>query len=267
VRQIVRQFGEWQERVEQLSALLDGCGRTILLPAWQERPGGNIKADGSIVTATDLACQELLAAELAKIDPTIPLLGEEMEEAEQLHLIGSERCWCLDPLDGTSNFATSNPGFAISLALIERGAPQLALILDPARRELFAAVRGYGATLNGLPIHASSEVRLPASLGAIDFKRLAPELAMRLAVSRNYRSQRNIGSCALEWGWLAAGRLQFIVHGGEKLWDYAAGSLIAGEAGCAVGDFQGAPLPFDRLSSPIAAAANVRLQEQLLPLL
>lgn len=78
-----------------------------------------------------------------------------------------------------------------------------------------------------------------------------------MATKPAYRSQRNLGSCALEWAWLAAGRGHFIIHGGEKLWDFAAGSLLAREAGSIVGDFSGDSLfPCDTLSSPILAACN-----------
>jgi len=79
-----------------------------------------------------------------------------------------------------------------------------------------------------------------------------------------YRSQRNIGSCALEWAWLAAGRGHFIVHGGEKIWDFAAGSLIASEAGCTVTDLSARPLfPRGSLSSPVLAACNQTIHAQL----
>ena len=65
----------------------------------------------------------------------------------------------------------------------------------------------------------------------MDFKRLDPAIGTRLVRQTPYKSQRNIGSCALEWAWLAAGRVQLIIHGSEKLWDYAAGCLLLEEAG------------------------------------
>jgi myo-inositol-1(or 4)-monophosphatase len=93
----------------------------------------------------------------------------------------------------------------------------------------------------------------------------SPPLAAYVATQPAYHSQRNIGSCALEWAWLAAGRAHFIVHGGQKIWDFAAGSLLASEAGCSVGDFEGAPLFREQqLSSPVIAASNADLHGQLL---
>ena len=152
----------------------------------------------------------------------------------------------------------------VEKVLIENGHVQLACIHDPVRQESFTARRGGGAQLNGRVIRCSNEDKLANAVGFIDFKRLDQETAKRIAAKRSYRSQRNIGTCALEWAWLAAGRAQFIIHGGEKIWDFAAGSLIAEEAGCQVGNFSAEPLfPRQGLSSPILATCMPSLQREL----
>ena len=252
--------------VTMLANILREAGKAIVIPAYESSVVITDKADGSIVTETDLACQSYIQRELAVLDSNIAFLGEEMSEAEQLSCL--RNCngsyWCLDPLDGTTNFATTLPGFALSLALIENGLVELACIYDPVRDEMFTAKHGAGAQLNGSPIKASSESDLGSAVGYIDFKRLERNTAIKLATKRIYRSQRNIGSCALEWAWLAAGRGQFIIHGGEKVWDFAAGSLIAAEAGCFTGDFNGHPLfPDAGLSSPVLAACSSPIHESL----
>jgi len=242
-----------------IATILKQAGKNIVMPAFHACIHASIKTDGSIVTETDLSCQHFIQSKLAKLDASIPFIGEEMSEAEQLVCLQQSqgRYWCLDPLDGTSNFAASFPGFSISLALIEQGIVQLACIYDPVRDELFTAVVQHGARLNGTPISASSGKQIHDAVGFVDFKRLAPSLATKLLLHPCYRSQRNIGSCALEWAWLAAGRGQFIIHGSEKLWDFAAGSLIASEAGCMVGDFNSAPLfPASTLSCSVLAASD-----------
>ena len=105
-------------------------------------------------------------------------------------------------------------------------------------------------------------------VGFSDFKRLSEPLRVRLAGGRIYRSQRNIGSCALEWAWLATGRGQFIIHGGQKLWDFAAGSLLAAEAGAKTTDLTGAdPFAEAHLVSSIVAGANPPLHAALLAIL
>ena len=219
--------------LDPLASLLRAVARDEILPRFRHT-SASAKADGSLVTEADLATQQSLLASCRERYPDIPMLGEEMSAAEQQRLVGdgSSTFWCLDPLDGTSNFACGFPGFSISLALIRGGTAELALILDPVRDECFTAAVGRGACLNGEPIrpYAPGEA-LADCLAMVDFKRLPPERIARLFSSESFRSQRNLGSVALDWCWLAAGRFQLYLHGGQKLWDYAAGRLIADEAG------------------------------------
>jgi len=240
--------------------IVETAGRDILLPAFKQQSEKqqsiSIKDDGSVVTKTDLACQTYLEQQLQQLAPNIDFLGEEMSPAAQLTALKSEKSfWCVDPLDGTSNFACPMPLFAISVALIEHGQPTLACIHDPIRQETFTAIKGQGCQLNHTRISSAPARELNASSGFIDFKRLEAKLAIHLATKKIYYSQRNIGSCALEWAWLAAARGQFIIHGGEKIWDYAAGILLAEEAGCIVTNFLGEkPFLKVQISSPIVAS-------------
>lgn len=209
-----------------------------------------LKEDGSLVTAADTAVQSWLAEELRIRWPQFALVGEEMPEAEQRAALQSAHgAWCLDPLDGTTNFVNRLPFFAVSLALLQDGAPTLGMVYDPVRKECFKALRGQGAWLNGERLHALDwSPALRRCVALVDFKRLKPRLAGRLGVDPPYGSQRNWGSCALEWCWLAAGRAHLSVHGGQKLWDYAAGSLILQEAGGIATTLEGRPLPYDGLA-------------------
>jgi len=242
-----------------ITTILEQAGKEIILPAFHSSIQTSAKSDGSMVTETDISCQHFIQSELAKLDENIAFLGEEMSEDDQLACLkhSQGQYWCLDPLDGTSNFVAHFPCFAISLALISNGLVQLACIYDPVRDESFTAIAQQGARMNGISISSSACKHVQDAVGFVDFKRLSSAHATRLATRPCYRSQRNIGSCALEWAWLAAGRGQFIIHGGEKLWDFAAGSLIAAEAGCVVGDFDNTALfPSFKLSSSILAASD-----------
>lgn len=192
------------------------------------------KADGSLVTEADLAVQERLSHSLRQIYPQISLLGEEMPAAQQQEIMlrADEGFWCLDPLDGTANYVAGMPCFATSLAYIRDGLVEMGIVYDPLRDECFHAIRGQGAWLNDEPLQLDCEIEdLNACVAMVDFKRLSSNLASHLATQPPYRSQRSIGSVALDWCWLAAGRLQLYLHGGSKLWDYAAGTLIYSEAG------------------------------------
>lgn len=192
------------------------------------------KADGSLLTEADLAMQSQLTAALKQRWPDIPLLGEEMAPDVQQALLeeADGGLWVLDPLDGTSNFAAGLPLFGVSLALVQQGRVVLGVVYDPLSRECFTAVEGRGAWLNGEPLRLNGDqATLADCIALVDFKRLPPWLATRLASEPPYRSQRSLGSVALDWCWLAAGRLPLYLHGAQRLWDYGAGALIYREAG------------------------------------
>ncbi len=219
--------------LDRLAELLRAVARDEIMPRLR-RTIASHKADGSLVTETDLAVQRRIVDSLAEQWPDIPVLAEEMEQAEQQRLVGTGEAtfWCLDPLDGTSNYACGFPAFAISLALVRKGRAELGLVLDPVRNECFTAARGQGAFVDGTQLHPYTPGdQLSDCLGMLDLKRLPPQRIPALFRDGSFRSQRNLGAVALEWCWLAAGRFQLYLHGGQRLWDYAAGRLIADEAG------------------------------------
>ncbi len=218
--------------IGELRPIITEAARTELLPRFGAT--ARQKADGSLVTEADIAMQQRVAAALAERWPRIALLGEEMDVSEQQRLLDTakEGLWLLDPLDGTTNFAMGLPFFSVSLALLADGEIQCGLVYDPLRDECFSAVRGGGAALNDAPLRDSAPgLPLENGVGAVDFKRLAPDLARRVASEPPFASQRNCGSAALDWCTLAAGRYHVYLHGRQKIWDYAAGSLILQEAG------------------------------------
>ena len=191
------------------------------------------KADGSLFTAADLAAQEALERALHAIHPA-PVVAEEMTREQQAEgwLAGEGEVWCVDPIDGTSNFVYGLPYFAISVALMQGGRSVLGAVYAPVTDEMFCAERGQGAYLNGEQLPIRTQVpHIRNAMANVDFKRLSTQLAAQLASSPPYRSQRNYGAGTLEWCYLAAGRFDLYLHGGQKLWDYAAGSLILEEAG------------------------------------
>ena len=191
------------------------------------------KSDGSIVTDADMAMQQALTDSLRQRYPDVRMLGEEVGEARQKEILaGCEDYWCLDPVDGTTNFHATVPLYSVSLGLISEGRVVLGLVYDPSRDECFGALRGQGFWING---ERAERPQQPDQLGDciafIDFTRLDPRLSASLVGETPYKSQRNIGTCALEWAWLAAGRVNLLLHGRERIWDYAAGVLLTEESG------------------------------------
>ena len=242
--------------IAELAAILTAAADELVTPRLG-RAVCSTKTDGSPVTDVDVAVQAQVRARLQSRWPAIGFLGEEMSAAEQQAVLDAKQMfWCLDPLDGTTNFATGIPLFSVSLALVSTDGCELGLVYDPVRRELFSARRGRGARLNGQRLACgSSNAGLDRCVGAVDFKRLPPELRCRLAERSPFRSQRNIGSVALEWCWMAAGRFHLYLHGGQKLWDYAAGELILREAGGVAETLDGDPV-FSRVLTPRSAVAG-----------
>lgn len=229
-------------------------------PRWRQ------KADGSVVTDLDLTMQQRVAAILGRLTPGIPHLGEEMSSEQQRELFGRRAggLWCIDPLDGTSNYVSGIPFYSVSLALLDTEGPVFGLVYDPARDELFSAVKGEGARLNGQRL-APVEVDLALSdcIAIIDTKRLGNEWSP-LLTDAPFRSQRCFGSGALEWCWLAAGRGQVYLHGRHQLWDYAAGWLILNEMGGCARTFEGSQdFATDLVPRSVAAASNRRLFEAM----
>ncbi len=246
--------------LEALARILKEAACAELLPRFARVERG-FKADGSIVTEADTAMQARVLNALQEGWPEIPLLGEEMSTAEQQALLADspEGLWLLDPLDGTSNFAAGIPYFCVSLALLRGGEVVLAIIYDPLRDECFSAESGNGARLNGEPLHVPPQLPpLERTMGLVDFKRLAPALAARLASAPPYASQRSFGSGALDWCMIATGRCHLYLHGGQKLWDYAAGQLILKEAGGHATTLEGEPVLMPALATRSVAAASSR---------
>lgn len=217
---------------QQLQQIVKDVADTTIMPLFNN-VSREYKKDGSIVTQADNAMQYALTERLAESCPEVALLGEEMSPAEQQAMLDTgQPLWCLDPIDGTSNFAAGLPFFCVSLALIEQGQVTTAVVYDPVRNECFSARLGQGAWLNDAPLVVKNTgLGLKRTIAFIDFKRLPDALNTQLVKERPYGSQRNEGSIALELCWLAAGRGHVYLHGGQNIWDYAAADLIISEAG------------------------------------
>ncbi len=219
--------------LETLHDLARLAGHRELLPRFKQI-GYSLKPDGSIITEADLAVDDFFRCELNRRWPGVNFLSEEMDSADQQAMLddSDKPFWCIDPLDGTSNYVAGVPIFSICIALIDNGKPVYGLIYDPVQDECFYAMKGKGAWLNGMRLkHRSLQFDMDHAIALVDFKRLKSPLRDRLINNPPYASQRNVGSCALEWAWMAARRGHLYLHGGQKLWDMAAGVLILEEAG------------------------------------
>ncbi|MDD2774456.1 MAG: inositol monophosphatase family protein [Gallionella sp.] len=162
----------------------------------------------------------------------VPILDEKISPQEQHALWLSGEAWIINPIDSYSNLMRGLPYFSISVALLREGKVALGVVYAPVDEELFVAEAGKGAFLNGQKIVGSTTANtLDAALASVDFRRLNTLLIARLSIQPPYYTHRNFGACALDWCYIATGRYDVYLHGGQQLWDYAAGALILEEAG------------------------------------
>jgi myo-inositol-1(or 4)-monophosphatase len=172
------------------------------------------KSDGSLCTEADLAAQSALSKKLQAI-LNVPVVGEEMTATEQHARLkaGHDGLWCIDPIDGTSNFVRGLPYFAVSVALLREGKGVLGVVYDPVANEMFAAEYERGAFLNNEKLLGrEAAVPLVHALACVDLKRLKKKLVMQLASQPPYSSQRNFGASALDWCYSAVGRYDMYLH-------------------------------------------------------
>lgn len=187
-----------------------------------------------IVTAADRACEELIRQRLLAARPEDGFLGEEGDAIAGTSGIQ----WIVDPIDGTVNYLYGFPHYAISIAAARGDEVVAAVVLSPAEGVEYAATLGAGATRNGEPIEVRRPTTLEQSLIGTGFG-YETEVRERQgqAVARmlpRVRDIRRMGSCALDLCAVASGRLDGYVEEGPHIWDYAAGGLIAIEAGASL---------------------------------
>jgi myo-inositol-1(or 4)-monophosphatase len=177
--------------------------------------------------------------------------------------------WVVHPIDGSANYLRGYPQYAVAIALVEAGEPQLGVVYDPCRNEFFGAIRGRGAVLNGEPMHCERKRHSAGeSLAATVFpKPSSPRMPVYMAelgrVLRAFSGVRRSGSMALELAYLAAGRIDAFWEHDMGAWDAAAGSVLLRESGALVSARDGLPL----LKSDSLLACTPQLYEPFLSLL
>ena len=210
-----------------------------------------------VVTEYDRRVQELLMARLSAAVPGAVFFCEENEQQGDLH---AEHVFIIDPIDGTMNFVRQMSHSCISVAYMSGGETLAACVYDPYKDELFSAVRGEGARLNGRPIHADP-APLAENLVCLGTSPYRMELAdetfrlARIAFDAGL-DLRRFASAELDLCAVAAGRAGLYFELSASLWDFAAGALIVEEAGGVCTDITGAPLRRDGHKSSVAAGGR-----------
>jgi myo-inositol-1(or 4)-monophosphatase len=198
------------------------------------RDVGTKSSETDVVTAGDRASERLVRERLAELRPGEPVLGEE----EGGGGLRDGLCWVVDPIDGTVNYLYGYPWYAVSLAAQVDGESVAGAVVEPASGRCWTAARGAGAALDGVPLRVSATTRLDLALVGTGFayrverrRRQAAGVAQLLGQLRDIR---RAGSAALDLCAVAAGWLDGFFEHGLNRWDWAAGALIASEAGAIV---------------------------------
>ena len=215
------------------------------------------------VSAADLRAEAAVREHLARAEPSFGFLGEEgglQGGSDDAHL------WVVDPLDGTANFLSGNPAFAVNIALVREGEVVAGVTHTPILGELFCAHTGGGSFLNGKAVRVSARQGLEQAILGIgipfmgkprqdqfhlEMKRLTPKVA----------GIRRIGAGAIDMAYVACGRYDAYWEQSVSAWDLAAGVVIVREAGGVVTDTRGNALD---IMNGTVLACTPQIQPELL---
>jgi myo-inositol-1(or 4)-monophosphatase len=213
------------------------------------------------VTVADREAEDAIVETIRAAHPDDSLLAEEAGASGS----AAGRRWIIDPLDGTVNFIHGVPHVGVSVALYDERGPLVAVVVDVFRREIFRARAGGGAYLEDRPIHVSARTELGRSLIVTGFPydrqdHASVYAATLAAVLARARGVRRVGSAALDFAYVAAGRYDGYWEFSLAPWDLAAGLLLVREAGGVATDHRGKPLGLD---GRVVVAGNPEVAGQL----
>lgn len=201
----------------------------------------SFKGKNDLLTKADLASEEAIKSELLDSFPNDLIIAEESVKEKMLT---DKRTWIIDPIDGTTNFVHGFPTYCISIALYENKQPLVALVHEVSRGEMFTAIAGKGAQLNGRPISVSdisdpSQALLGTGFPYRDLSVIDSYIDLTRFYMQETQGIRRPGSAAYDLCCVAAGRFDGFYEYALEPWDVAAGALIIREAGGVVTDWSG----------------------------
>lgn len=207
-----------------------------------------LKNETELVTEADRHCQQLIVDRIKETFPDHGFIGEEGEPGRIFKRVPRgepEVWWVIDPIDGTNNFAHGIPIFTVSIGVLHQGRPIAGVVFDPGSESMYTAVQGGEAQLNGRRLESGTDDITSLSSVGLD-SHFGDPLPSWVARIIHHSRFRNFGTTALQLAYVASGGLVGTVVCTPKLWDIAAGVMIAEAAGAVATDWKGEPLfPMD----------------------
>ena len=251
----------------EILALMRDVAERIIMPRHRNLQATDVieKASDDLVTIADREAEVALAQGLAKLHPEAAIVGEESVHADPAVMDRlSDTCWIIDPIDGTSNFASGTGHFGIMIALADEGFAQGGWIYDPQRDRLCAAHRGQGATIDGERITARSTGANPPHLAAMTkFMTHGQRKRFKAQIAPNYTLVQAPGAACEQYPLTVLGEHDIAIYERTLPWDHAAGSLFLNEAGGTCLRLDGTPYRVDDGRRGMIGAANRELYDQL----
>jgi myo-inositol-1(or 4)-monophosphatase len=214
-------------------------------------------------TKADTESESAILEVLTSRFPNYNILSEEVGQIEK----GSEFTFAIDPLDGTNNFVLGIPNFSISIALLHQKTLFAGVVYAPMIDRVYSAVKDKGAYFDGHKLFVSKEeninnVTLAYSCSYQKYQTSTPLLTEKFYRAEGKRILSN-WSPAFDFCMLASGRLEAIIYDGAEIPDFAAGKLLAREAGAMITDFEGRE-ETDERNNYFIASNNRKIHEELL---
>lgn len=234
----------WEDALNK-ALMASRRGREVLMHYFGRLEAVEEKFQAGLVSEADKESEKVIFSELKKYFPDSEFLGEESSvDGMAFSRPSDQGRWIVDPLDGTTNYVHRFPIFCISMGYEIHGQMQLAIIDVPILGEVYTAIRGRGAFVNGKAIKCSDTKNISDSLLATGFfgqneEQLCEQMPIFSALVRKSRGIRRPGAAAFDLAMVARGVFDGFWERGIKPWDSAAGILLVEEAGGVISTYRG----------------------------
>eukprot|EP00090_Calanus_glacialis_P014581 TRINITY_DN23399_c0_g1_i2.p1 TRINITY_DN23399_c0_g1~~TRINITY_DN23399_c0_g1_i2.p1 ORF type:complete len:274 (-),score=86.50 TRINITY_DN23399_c0_g1_i2:34-855(-) len=258
----------YQEEYDFSLELVKKCGEVIKSAFNVEKKISEKSSANDLVTETDQLVEKMLIDGLKEKFPDTRFIGEESVAGGEKCELTSAKTWIIDPIDGTTNFISSNPHICTILGFMVDKEVEFGIVYNPVLDQLWTARKGLGAFYNGKKIQVSTCTELSKSLL---IQEMYDSSEVKLAMVFNnlqtfvpkVRGLRAYGSAGINLAYLAMGAVDAYFDCGFHIWDYAAPLLIVTEAGGVAMDITGGKV--DYLARRMLAASSKDLADQILP--